>query len=527
MDDDISLLDMKKKSTITIIETEVKDEDQLTPKSSNHKVNVDVVDPSSTSQPHVQTCPFSRSCVPPRDKGWPAWLVLCAAIVVEGTLFAFPLTFGVFQEFFGQDKHFSNASYSIWIGVLSTGFPYLAAPLMTVVCEKQHQSRWKLFVLFGWIICAVSLVSAAFSNSLLALALTQGLLYAAGLLFIDVPTLLIINTWFIKRRGTAYGVLCGMTDLIGFGMTILAEFLLRTYDLKVTLLSFGCGIVVLCGPAIWILKPRPIDVSKIPVLTINQTQSSSSDAMEEEELTPTPLTRSATSTLFPRQPKRYFYLPVFYIFALANLLHSLAYYLPFMYLPSYATSLNFSPTRAAYLLAGANFAQIFGELSFGYLSDRIDIHYLILLGSLVSSISVLALWGLAQSYAALAMFALIFGSFGSGMISLWARMGTFFGKEDAQMIYSIMALGRGIGSISSGPISSALLSFTATRGVSAGGGGLTYGNSKYAGVILFVGVAMAASASMGVIGLLSNCFPCVIGSRKNRKSFQELNDENT
>lgn len=381
---------------------------------------------------------------------------------------------------------------------------------MTAICERYPQLKCRYFVLAGWVICVVSLVGASFSKSLLPLAVTQGGLYGFGLLILDVPTLLILNTWFVKRRGLAYGLLFGACDLIGFGATILAEYLLRKYEMRNTLLIFSSILVAICGPAMWLLQPR-----SVPGPTF---------ATERQlEETPTPLARRASSRIGPKVTVRYYRRPIFYIFTLANLFHAFAYYVPLMYLPSYTTSLGYSPARGAYLLAAANFAQIFGEVGFGQLSDRVNVHVLILSCTLVSSIATFTLWGLANSFTLLSCFALVFGSFGSGFISLWARMGTFFGQKDAQMIYSIMSLGRGIGSIASGPISSALLATSVSKST-ADNGSFKYGNGKFSGLVLFVGVSMGISALMGVVGLFAGWRGNELGriSRKRGRKYQNL-----
>ena len=408
---------------------------------------------------------------------------------------AFPLTFGVFQDYFGRHQNLANSTESIWIGVLSTGVPFMGAPFMTILCDTYPRIKPRYYVLFGWLLCASALIGAAFSRSLVALAWTQGVLYGGGLLILDVPVLLILNTWFIKRRGTAYGLLFGAADAIGFGATILAEWLLRNHTLQGALLTFACGITIISGPAIYLLKSRPADATTSIVVS------------ESKEAAPTPSDHSTSPP--PPLPitSRYYTRPIFYIFTLANTFHSTAWYLPFMYLPSYATSLGYSPTRGAYLLAAANFAQIFGELSFGHLSDRVNVHCLILASTLASSIAVFTLLGMAHSLVMLSFFALIFGTFGSGLISLWARMGTFFGQNDAQMIYSVMSFGRGLGSIVSGPISSALLRAAEgrrsyTHDNQSGDRAANYGNGKYIYIVLFVGTSMGVSALMGIVGLV-------------------------
>ena len=431
---------------------------------------------------------------------------------------AFPQTFGVFQNYYKSDRRLSNASHSIWIGVLSTGIPFLGAPFMTAICDAHPKMKWRHYVVLGWAICFLSLFGAAFCKSLLPLAITQGVLYGVGLMILDVPVLLILNTWFDKRRGTAYGLLFGVTDLIGFGATILAEYLLRKHTLRGALLTFACALVVICGSAMWLLRSRPVDAPP----TVADLGTPVAEQILEK-VVPTPFADRAASNFAP-VTTRYYRRPIFYIFTLANVFHSLAYYLPFIYLPSYTTNLGYSSERGAYILAGANFAQIFGEVGFGALADLVNVHCLVMLCTLGSSIATLGLWGFAHSLVRLAWFALIFGTFGSGLISLWARMGTFFGQEDAQMIYSVMSFGRGVGVIISGPISTALLTATASHKERHEDGAFRYGNGKYLGLVLFVGAAMFLAALMGIFGLVAGWHQKELGNTnpKAKTASQDL-----
>lgn len=352
---------------------------------------------------------------------------------------------------------------------------------MTCICKTFPHINRRYYVLLGWAICVTSLVGASFCTSLLPLTLTQGLLYGVGMFILDAPVLLILNTWFIKRRGFAYGVLFSVTDLFGFGFAILAEVLLGRYGLRWTLLTFAGIMLLISGLAMLFLKPRPPEDNEVIC------SQSPLDIIKR---------CLYNARRYSRQYK-------FYLFTLSNIFQALAFYLPFIYLPSYTTDLGHTPTQGAIVLGIANMAQIFGELGFGQLSDSVNVNALIVLSSLVASISVLTLWGLAQSLVSLVFFALVFGGFSSGFISLWAGMGSTFGEESAQMIFSILSFCRGVCNIVSGPISSSLL-----RGLPEYGSGHNhhrhaYGNRKYAWVILFVGICMACSALLGALGLLT------------------------
>ncbi|KAK5100744.1 hypothetical protein LTR70_001355 [Exophiala xenobiotica] len=405
---------------------------------------------------------LQHRCLPAQDTSSTAYRVLVAAILSGSILLGLPLAYGVFQDHYS--KHFPTSSIAQWIGVLSSGLAFLFAP---------------------------AIAYCLFCKSLGGLVVTQGLLYGVGTALVDIPLLSLLNTWFLKRRGVAYGLLFAGADLMGIAYTFLLAHLLPAYGFKITMAVLVAITFCFGGLPILFLKVRQHDFN-IPSSRKCSTSSADDSSSIISQL------QSTKTAQHPN--KRYYQRPIYYIFTIANVLQALAFYLPFIYLPSFTTGLGHSVDWSAFVLSAANLAQVFGEVGFGQLSDQFHVKYLVLLSTTVASISAFVLWGLfaAKSIAALLVFAFMFGCFGSGFLALWARMGTLFGERDAQMVFSTLCTGRGIGSIVSGPISSVLLSHSG-RIISK----VDFGAGKYAGVVLFVGACMASSAFVGVLGVLA------------------------
>jgi MFS family permease len=317
------------------------------------------------------------------------------------------------------------------------------------------------------------------------MVVTQGLLFGLGLLVLEMPTLIILNSWFVKRRGLAYGVLYGLTDLFGVAWGFLADALLKHHGIRATFLVFAGICFVIPAIALFFLRERP------PATTDTGSEASSFDNVPA-----TVLPQQDATGLTRNRP--YYRSATFYILLASNLFQAFAFYLPFIYLPSYTTALGHSSSTGAIVLAVANIAQVFGEVGFGRLSDKINVHSLVFCSALVASLSAFSIWSFATSLAYLIPFALLFGSFGSGFLSLWPRMGTLYGEVDASMIFSIMSFGRGFGVIASGPISTALLQ----RDLALATQPPRSVRHDYRPVVLFVGGCMAASATLGLLGWL-------------------------
>jgi predicted MFS family arabinose efflux permease len=145
----------------------------------------------------------------------------------------------------------------------------------------------------------------------------------------------------------------------------------------------------------------------------------------------------------------------FWIYSLSNLVQGMGYFFPGLYLPSYANSIGLSPRQGALLLAIMGTAQVAGQMSFGYLSDKkVSLNLLITVSTAMSSIAVLACWGMARKYAVLVVFAIVYGYFGAGYTAMWARMGTAMSSDPttAFAAFGLLNLGKGVGNVVAGPV---------------------------------------------------------------------------
>lgn len=247
-------------------------------------------------------------------------------------------------------------------------------------------------------------------------------------------------------------------------MPFTLEALLNRYGHPTTLRAVAIGLVVLTGPLIPILRGR------LPTAV---------------DATPSPTDWS------------FFNSPLFWIYTISNLAQGMGYFFPSIYLPSYAASIGLSSVHGALLIALLSTSQVFGQFTFGYLSDkRMSINFLILLSTAISAVSVLALWGLAFTFVRLIIFSLIYGFFGAGYTAMWARMGTAISSEPttAFTTFGMFCLQKGIGNVLTGPISAALIGQKVNNRM--------YGVVKYEAVIFFTGTCMLASAASIAVGYI-------------------------
>ncbi|KUJ12299.1 MFS general substrate transporter [Mollisia scopiformis] len=407
--------------------------------------------------------------IPPADGGKGAWLFLAGCFVFEALVWgkSFPFSFGVFQSYYTTHPPFSLSPNGIAaIGTCSSGVMYLIAPI-TLYALEYYPSIRRLSSIMGLAIAVTALIASSFATKVWQLILTQGILYAIGGSLLYSPTMFYLDEWFIKKKGLAFGIMWAGVGTSGLIFPFLLSALLTTHGHATTLRIWSLILLTLCLPLIYAVKPR--------------------------------LPFNARPT--PRRPISYSFLQTrtHLFLQTANILESLGFFIPAIYLPSYASSLHLPAYTGTLLLALLNLFSVFGAVFLGHLCDRFHVTTVILVSTVGSTVSVFLFWGFATRLP-LVLFVVTYGFFAGGFSAVWTGMMNEVrrsGDKSAGMgqLMGVFAAGRGIGAVVSGPVSEVLLS--AMKGKGIGGARLGGFGGEYGVLILFTGV----SAFCGVVAL--------------------------
>ena len=372
----------------------------------------------------------------------------------------FPISFGVFQDYYSTLPQFAGNSNIALIGTVAQGLSYLGSPFSNALTRrfpKYHRQQ----IWISWPLCIGGLVAGSFTDSLGWLIVTQGVMYGVGFIGLTYPILSMVDEWWVSRKGMAFGLITSAAGASGVVMPFIINALLARYGYKVTLRAIAVGMIVLTAPLIPTLKGR------LPVSERSSVGKTNWGFLQK---------------------------PLFYVYGLSTLVQGLGLFFPSLYLPSYARSIGLSTTQGALVLAVMSLSQLIGQFAFGWLTDKkIPVSSLAILCSLLATIATFALWGTAKSLGLLIGFSLIYGFFGYGFGVMRIGMGRACSDDPSTAVttYSTLVFLQGVGNVLVGPISNALLS----HHVDVSG----YGIAKYKYLVVFTGVCMAASAV--VIGL--------------------------
>ncbi|KAL9024694.1 MAG: hypothetical protein Q9196_006323 [Gyalolechia fulgens] len=451
---------------------------------SGNKGEGTIVAPPPSREPSLRGSDQSPEKIdidlPPADRGSGAWKFLFAASIIEGFMFGFPMNYGVFQSYYSTHPPYVGNTNLSSIGTFGTCFYFLGAPIATYLVRR-YQKWQRETIWIGFTITVMGLGASGWAKDFGQLVATQGVIYGIGILIMYYPIFTLLNEWFIERRGLALGVVCASTGITGLFFPFMLEILLSKYGPAWTLRISALALLLVCGPCLPLLRSRYPTYDHAKALETNHS---------------------------------FLKMPLFYFFALATLLQGLGFFFPPIYLPSYATSVGLRTTIGALLLVIYSIAQILGQMTIGYISDlriqrlglngRVPVEILVFILPLISGLSILLLWGLAQSLTMLVVFSMFYGASAAGFAVLWARMATTLSPNPtlALTTFSYFACMKGIGNVVTGPISSALLSPTVSRD--------EYGIGKFKGIVAFSGVVMMASATVMLIwGIGSRVIKCM------------------
>ncbi|KAF1967583.1 MFS general substrate transporter [Bimuria novae-zelandiae CBS 107.79] len=411
---------------------------------------------ANSNEPQDTTNGFPS--LPPVDSGKQAWLFLAACWGVEAVTFGFGFSFGVFQDYYSSHAPFAGSGSIAAIGTTTTGILYLGAPFIVMVCKMYpQQARW--FTLAGLFIASIGLAMSSFCTSVPQLIITQGVVFGFGGCISYCPCTLYIDEWFVRRKGLAYGIVWSAAGFGGAVLPLVLEALLQKVGFAKTAQICAGILCAISAPLSFWVKPR------LPHSASVQRQ---------------PLKQGfATSRLFV-------------LYQLANIIEATGYFLPTIYLPTYArTTLGASHFLAALTIILVNISATVSLVLMGHISDRLHVTTCMFISAAGVATSVLAIWGLASNLATLYVFCVFYGLFAGCWPAIWPGIMKELAKKEGDgrggvtnpMVLTHLCFGKGIGNVISGPLSDALIKGKPWQDKAMGG----YG-SGFGAVIVYTGM---------------------------------------
>ncbi|KAL1740091.1 major facilitator superfamily domain-containing protein [Schizophyllum fasciatum] len=421
--------------------------------------------PSPSPSPSSSRPPSMVSNLPPIDGGFGAWSFLAGAFVVDTVVWGFPTAYGTLLDAYLADPRFGTQPHATsllaLIGPIVSGVMHCASPAINPILYRfPHAAR--PLVWSGTLLCAAGLLASSFARTVPQLLALQGVIYAIGGSLIYVPTIFFMSQWFLARRGLANGVMFAGTSLGGVALPLALPPLIARCGIPTTLRILAGATFGLLLPFLPFVRGR----------------------------------RAPDRAAWWRRPE-------FLLLLATNTLQAFGYFVPLLWLPTFAGELDLSAGKASLTLTLLNATSAIGRLGTGVLSDRCDPWGLALGMLVLSALSALVLWGvLSVSFAGVLAFSAVYGVVSAGWATLWTGFIRPIAKDDPNLsttLFGWLLLTRGLGNILSTPISTAL------KGEGAGGVagldlGFRVGGGKYESMIVYTGACFVGAAVVVIAG---------------------------
>ncbi|CEI89017.1 hypothetical protein RMCBS344292_03392 [Rhizopus microsporus] len=262
------------------------------------------------------------------------------------------------------------------------------------------------------------------------LYLTQGVMFGLGASFVWFPCISAPQEWFSSRRGLAIGLtMCG-SGVGGLIMSNISQAIILALDYR------------------WALRISGFITFFFLVLATIFVRAPSRKKKEEEKSVKNMLLRQ-------KELLKNFQ---FDILLLVGFITTFGYLVPSFLLPSYANSLHLNPWIGTNLSAIMSAINAVSKLVNGFTSDRIGRVNVLFLCTFLSGIFSLCIWTNAHSEATIWVFAVLYGFFGAGYLTLFpASLPQVAGYENITPANGLLYFTNTFGYLFGTPIASAII----------------------------------------------------------------------
>ncbi|KAI8069173.1 major facilitator superfamily domain-containing protein [Gongronella butleri] len=339
------------------------------------------------------------------------WLVVLGAFLVQVTSFGTATSWGVMQDYYEKIFGESQTLNLSFVGTIALICINVSAPLAQIIASLLGT---RIAMAIGTICVTMGLITAGWATQIWHLYLSQGVLFGFGASIMYCSIMSIAPLWFNKRRGLALGV---VTSGSGIGGLVL-PFLMTAVNAKLGpgwtyrilgFVCFGCDVL-----ATILVKPR------VPV---PRQRKKLSDIIQLEVL------KNVNMMLF----------------TVGSLVALFGYFIPYFFLPSYATYKNMDSTQGAALVAVSSACNFVGRILAGFTADYMGQLNTNILFTALGGLSSLLIWTFADSYGVLMAYSAIFGIFCGSYFALLSPILTqIVGFKKFPTALSILLIGNAI-----------------------------------------------------------------------------------
>lgn len=382
-----------------------------------------MIDKEDLEQSEVNSS-HSSEIIPP--DGGRGWLVVLASFTGMFAIFGYNYSWGVYLNYYTTNVYIGQMSTLSWIGSICVALFFIIGPINQLVIEKMG---YKYMLATGTICCTAALILASFATQVWHVFLTQGVLFGIGASFVSLPCMGAPQQWFSKRRGLAVGLAFSGSGVGGLVIANISLAAIESIGYRWALRIDGIIVFVLLSFSTCFVRPFG-DVRK------------------------TGGGRKVINWYLFKNP-------MFSVMFMHGLITTFGYMTPYFLLPSHAKALKLNPWIGANLSAIMSAVNAVSRVFTGYMGDKVGRFNSLFICTFLCGVSCLVIWTNVHNEGTLWAFAVIYGFFGGGYVSLFPTVQPqVVGLEHIGPALGLLYTTNIFGYLFGTPIASALINLT-------------------------------------------------------------------
>ncbi len=284
-----------------------------------------------------------------------------------------------FQAMF-SDLGWSRGDLALSISVGAV-LAAITGPFVGAVVDKHGPNRIMAVSAFATGSCLILL---GYVSSLWHAYIIFSLLAVFRVGFVSIPVMAMVSNWFSEKRGRAMGITTAGQGLGGFFLSPLSIYLISNLGWRASWGIIGLLTwVIMIPPALFIAKQKPEDMGLIIDDKVANNGKASAVAKDGHRAPP------IGKSLVIREILK---MPAFWFIALLNSLYLFGHLSIFQHSFSMFTDKGIPAMTAGTMIGVLGLLSLSGKIALGYLSDRISVRYVMMIGLALAALSILPLF---------------------------------------------------------------------------------------------------------------------------------------
>ena len=377
--------------------------------------------------------------------GW--WIVLAAFLALTFTSmtggYGFSLFYKRLIDHFGWTR--TGLAGAISLSRLEAG---VLGGIEGFLVDRYGPTR---IILLGIILSSIGMIWLSVIDSLLEFYLVFILLVTVGR---SLSAMVAIDTtvanWFIRRRGTAFGIL-RTAVAVGAAGVIVVSWFINEFGWRSAFVATGIGILLIGIPTAFVMKPRPelyglLPDGDSPVKTVDPATHATSDT-ENQHYPNNDIGMTVTEALYSR---------AFWALSIGFAIRLMVTGAATLHAIPLVEDLGYSGATAAGVLGSMGMVSIVGRLGGGFMNDAFGTKPVAVASVCLLAVSCLIL-AYAQNLWQVMLFVAIYApSYGCSAATMPAIKGDYFGRKSFGSILGLSGMVQMSGSML-GPIFAAYI----------------------------------------------------------------------